>query len=67
MIYLDDRPIASFPSAINEAIEEGIARRTLIRYSLMFPGRAVRCAVRTDEGHLLVGQEGILLDEEVTV
>lgn len=66
IIYLDDRPIASYPSELSGAIGGGVAVKTLKHYASMFPGRPVRCAVRTEDGHVLVGPDGILLDSEVT-
>lgn len=64
LIYKNDAPIASIPITIEKALIEREAVRYLRLYSEMYPAAEVRAALRTEEGHVLVGPAGILIEEE---
>ncbi|MGN1189315.1 MAG: hypothetical protein ACI4SL_02850 [Candidatus Ornithospirochaeta sp.] len=65
IFYLSDKPFASLSTTLSSAIVKKEAMNAVRRLESIFIGEEVNCALRTEDGYLFFGRDGILAPNEL--
>lgn len=65
ILYLSDKPFASLVTTLSSAIAKREVVNVLRRLETVYGEDEVNCVLRTEEGYLFIGRDGILAPHEL--
>ena len=65
LLFLENLPIASFPTTLLDAVTKRQASLAVREAEKIYGKKRVNCALRTDEGYLFFSRDGLLAPHEL--
>ena len=65
LLFLENLPIASYPTTLLDAVTKGQASLAVREAEKIYGKKRVNCALRTDEGYLFFSRDGLLAPHEL--